>query len=59
MKRLWGKLVCRWNGKHLRGVKVGEAVKPDGSPHYADYNLLRCPRCGATWNRKQRKKAAA
>lgn len=51
MKNLIARLICRFRG-HKRGKRIGTAVKPDGSPHYAEYALMQCPRCEAKWNRK-------
>ncbi len=45
------KAMCSIYG-HRRGKRIGQAIKPDGSPHYAEYILIQCPRCRATWNRK-------
>lgn len=45
------KLIC-WLKGHKRGKKVGIAVKPDGSPHFTEFALYECPRCGGKWNRK-------
>lgn len=39
-------------GGHKRGKRIGMAIKPDGSPHYAEYALFECPRCREKWNRK-------
>ena len=52
---LCGRIKCLFWG-HRRGKKIGEAIKPDGTPHYAEYILLSCPRCGAKWNRKTKVK---
>lgn len=45
------KFICGLMG-HKRGKRIGQAVKPDGTPHYAEYVLLQCPRCAFKWNRK-------
>ena len=56
MKRLLGKLVCRWKGKHVeRRVELGGQW---GGPNDSPYNR-ECSRCGARRLAKQRKKAAA
>ena len=64
MRKLWGRLVCRWKG-HLRGVRVNYAGTPKIMGPLGDILITppplvyKCPRCDATWSRKQRKKAAA
>lgn len=40
-----GWLICIIKGKHRRGVRV--SASPVGV-------TFRCPRCGATWDRKHR-----
>ena len=50
----FGKLICWLRGKHRRGVYFGLAI--EGTQ--PKFRTMRCPRCGAIWQRKIRKKDA-
>ena len=55
MRKLWGRLLCRWKGKHVeRRVAFTNGPPNDSAP----YNRV-CKRCGALRYASQRKKAAA
>ena len=58
MKRLLGMMLCRWKG-HLRGRRAFALPEPENAEINAHLLIIECPRCGARWQRKQRKKAAA
>ncbi len=45
---LINKLLCWWKG-HRRGRRIGKSAAA------ADFSEFRCPRCKATWTRKDRK----
>ena len=49
MRRLIGRIVCAWTGKHKRGRLVGSY-----STEQANHNEYKCPRCGERWTRKAR-----
>ena len=58
MKRLLGKLVCRWKGKHVeRRVENFVALSEDREVNVV-FNRI-CTRCGNRRLAPQRKKAAA
>ena len=60
MRKLLGRLVCRWKGKHVeRRVTAIDpfAITGDLSPVEPAFNRV-CTRCGARRLAPQRKKAA-
>ena len=59
---MFGTIVCWWKGKHKRGVRL--VADKDAPPEVNEMfdSLMgtvayRCPRCGATWARKTRKRS--
>ena len=54
MRKLWGRLLCRWKGKHVERRVGIHTAKYGEEP----YNRI-CTRCRRTRLAPQRKKAAA
>lgn len=54
---MFAKLICWWTGSHKRGVRFIHAdytsTADAGKVHFY------CPRCGATWTRKEREQRKA